>query len=81
MTIIKTNVETYLTQYLGFDKEDVKTLNIRGCKQLMDFVSDNDLGCLWSYPICELDYLLEKELEEANEQTYIYLFGRLWEVE
>ena len=90
MKIIKCTLREYLEKYLDLEQDlvDIGCNEIKNEDDLYDFINTDNWNTIWSYPIEELDYLLDKEQDnkkdwddEDYEDTYVLLFGRLWEVE
>ncbi len=79
MKIIKTDVKTYLREYLKI-REDVDIPTIENDYQLDEFVNTDNFNPIWSYSIEELDYLLDREKDNQVEETFVLVFGELWEV-
>ena len=79
MKIIKTDVKTYLREYLKI-REDVDIPTIENDFQLDSFINTDDSNAIWSYSIEELDYLLDRENENQVEETFVLIFEELWEV-
>lgn len=89
MRIIKTNVETYL-KMLRCTEQEIERFapTITDEYELRDTLNFINLEYLWDYHPYDLEELIEKEEQwrkesqcETFEDTYVYLFGRLWEVE
>ena len=90
MKIVKCTLREYLERYTNLLDEEID----EWCESIKD---DFDLdyhinNCyhhsLWNYHPYDLEELIKKEEDwkeesqcETFEDTYVYLFGRLWEVE
>lgn len=79
MRIVKTDVKTYLREYLKI-REDVDIPTIENDFQLDAFVNTDNFNPIWSYSIEELDYLLDREKDNQVEETFVLIFEELWEV-
>lgn len=90
MRIVKCDLKEYLERFTSLLDEEIEECckTIKNEDDLSNYMENGYWNTLWSYPIEELDYLLDKEQDWKNEtndndfeDTYVLLFNRLWEVE
>ena len=94
MKIVKCDLKEYLERFTSLSDEEIEVCckTIKNEEDLSNYLENGYWNALWSYPIEELDYLLDKEQDNKQEwkeetgnddyeDTYVLLFGRLWEVE
>lgn len=89
MRIIKMNVEDYLRR-IGCTEEEIDRFVPRCVNEyvLRDVLDTMYKEYLWDYDLMDVNELIEREVKmniiedwREKEDTYVYLFNRLWEVE